>query len=243
MTCEKIRDELVAYCDGELSERDRIRVAAHLKTCPTCAQEEVRLGRVDQMLTSLERITPSPDFAATFWRRLEQEGHIEPESRWSRWWREWQESITNWQMLPALAGAASILVFFAYLQSHRPDRVQTSAPAPTARALSSTAKNETMLASSRSDAEVPTQLTEKPGFFVNYGVIADLEKFSRFDEIAATAVPAKHDIELADSDIPKEVLEKPHLFTQYPILRQIERLQNLDAVLTLPTQDKKEHNG
>ena len=243
MTCKEIRDELVAYCDGELSEQDRARVAAHLRTCPTCAQEEVRLARVEHLMISLERISPSPDFAATFWQRLEQEGHIEPESRWSRWWREWQESFTSWQMLPALAGAASVLIFFAYLQSNRPDRVTTSTPASTTRALSSIAKNEVMLASSRSDSEVPAQLTEKPGLFVNYKVIADLEKFSRFDEIAAIEVPAKHEIAIADSDIPKEVLEKPHLFTQYPILKDIERLQNFEAVLTSPAQDKEEHNG
>jgi len=243
MTCKTIRDELVAYCDGELSAHDHARVAAHLRTCSACTQEEARLTRVEQLLTSLERLTPSPEFTATFWQRIEQEGHSEPESRWSRWWREWHELFTSRQMLPALAGAASVLVFFAYLQSNRPDRITTSTPVPATRALSSAAKKGVMSASSRADVDIPAQLAEQLGLFVNYRVITDLEKFSRFDEIAAIEVPAKHDIELADNDIPKEVLEKPYLFTQYPILKDIERLQNLEAVLTFPAQDKEEHNG
>ena len=91
MICETIRTHLVAYRDGELSEQDRARVTAHLHTCPACTREEKQLERVEQMLISLERITPSPDFATTFWRRLEQEGQSsreEPESRVARWWRE-----------------------------------------------------------------------------------------------------------------------------------------------------------
>lgn len=237
MTCEEIRSELIAYRDGELLEQDRARVAAHLKTCPTCTQEEVRLARVDLLLTGLERITPSPDFAATFWRRLEQEGQIEPESRWAQWWREWRESVARWQMLPALAGAASVLVFFAYLYSSGPDRVTTSASAP--RSLAGPmAKKE-----AAAGADAPPQLAEKLGFFLNYTAIADLEKFSRFDEIAAVGLPAEHETELTDSDIPKEVLENPRLFTHYPILKDMEKLQNLEAVLPSPTQDKEEHHG
>ena len=108
MTCETIRKELVAYRDGELLERDRAQIAAHLSTCAACAREEARLARVSQLLTTLERVTPSPDFAATFWRRLEQEGQGERESGFARWWREW---LAGWQLMPALAGAASLLVF------------------------------------------------------------------------------------------------------------------------------------
>ena len=52
MTCETIRKELVAYRDGELRERDRAQIAAHLSTCAACAREEARLS-------ALSRKTPA----------------------------------------------------------------------------------------------------------------------------------------------------------------------------------------
>src|SRR3989442_13704782 len=112
MTCETIRKELVAYRDGELRERDRAQIAAHLSTCAACTREAARLARVSQLLTNLERVTPSPDFAATFWRRLDQEGQVERESWFARWWREW---LTAWQLMPALARGAMQLVFSRFL--------------------------------------------------------------------------------------------------------------------------------
>src|SRR5229473_2204397 len=65
MTCETIRSHLVAYRDGELPEPDRAHVAAHLSTCPVCTREDAQLAGVHQLLTNLERITPSPDSADT----------------------------------------------------------------------------------------------------------------------------------------------------------------------------------
>src|SRR5437764_12871515 len=103
MTCKTIRKELVAYRDGELRERDRAQIAAHLSTCATCARAEARLVRVSQLLTTLERVTPSPDFAPTFWRRLEQAGQAERAS-WAT--RRCRERPSGWQMMPVLAGAA-----------------------------------------------------------------------------------------------------------------------------------------
>src|SRR3989442_10829555 len=128
MTCETIKKELVAYRDGELRERDRAQIAAHLSTCAACTREEARLVRVSQLLTTLERVTPSPDFAATFWRRLEQEGQGERESRFARWWREW---LARWQVMPGLAGAARPLGFLSYvLSSPTPPPTSPSAPPP-----------------------------------------------------------------------------------------------------------------
>src|SRR5262249_55247532 len=158
MTCETIRTHLVAYRDGELPEQERARVAAHLSGCSACTREEAQLARVNQMLADLERVMPSPDFAATFWRRLEQEGQSrqeEPESRLARWWREWRESLSGWQLAPALAGAASLLVFLSYILSSRPVTTPTPSAQPAAQV----------------PADVPAPLLEQPGLFANYKVI------------------------------------------------------------------------
>ncbi|MBI3301718.1 MAG: zf-HC2 domain-containing protein, partial [Deltaproteobacteria bacterium] len=217
--CETIRNELVAYRDGELPERDRARIAAHLRTCLACTQEEARLARVNQLLANLERITPSPDFATTFWRRLKQEGQVEQESWFARWWREW---LTGWQWAPALAATASLLVFLGYLFSGHPT-TPTPPPAP---------------------PDVPAQVAKQPGLFVNYKILADLDRLAHFDEIAAVESTPEHTSELArEEDLPPAVLENPGFFVHYPILQKMEQLQNLETVLDLPGDEDQQHRG
>jgi hypothetical protein len=228
MTCETIRTHLVAYRDGELPEQERTRVAAHLSGCSACTREETQLARVNQMLAGLERITPSPDFAATFWRRLEQEGQSrqeEPESRLAQWWREWRESLSGWQLTPVLAGAASLLVFLGYILSSRP--VMTPLTQPVSQV-----------------ADVPAPLVEEPGFFVNYQVIADLDKLSHLDEIATVQLPGERDTALvSEGDLPPDLLKDPGFFVHYPLLQKMEKLENLEAVLDLPTEGDEHNRG
>ena len=225
MTCETIRKELVAYRDGELLERDRAQIAAHLSTCAACAREEARLVRVSQLLTTLERVTPSPDFAATFWRRLEQEGQVERESWFARWWREW---LTGWQLMPALAGAASLLVFLSYVLSSHPPTTTTPSASPSALLK----------------INVPAPVAEKPGLFVNYGIIADLDKLAHFDEVAALENAPQDASTLARTeDLPPALVENPNLFVHYPILEKMEQLQNFEAVLDLPAGEDEQRRG
>jgi hypothetical protein len=230
MICETIRTHLVAYRDGELPEQERTRVAAHLSGCSACSREEAQLARVNQMLAGLERVTPSPDFAATFWRRLEQEGQSrqeEPESRLTQWWREWRESLSGWQLTPVLAGAASLLVFLGYILSSRPVMTPTPLTQPVSQV-----------------ADVPAPLVEKPGFFVNYQVIADLNKLSHLDEVAAVQLPGERDTELvSEGDLPPDLLKDPGFFVHYPLLQKMEKLENLEAVLDLPTEGDEHNRG
>jgi hypothetical protein len=240
MICEDMQEELVAYCDGELPEEDRAQIAAHLSTCSACSRDVAQYTRVSTLLTQqVERITPSPDFAATFWQRLEQEKHIFPaqESRLSRWWREWRESLTGWQMMPALAGAVSILVFFGYIVSDRgPTRGQQTGNNPPPQNTSTSVKRPPT-------PEVPALVREKAGLFVNYRVIADLEKFSRFDEIAAVQLPEEPPTSIAENDIPRDLLEKPGFFANYPMLQKMEELKNLETVLDAPPDGNDKSHG
>jgi hypothetical protein len=243
MICEEIQEELVAYCDGELAAEDRTRITAHLGTCSACSREVAQLTRIHAAFTQVERVTPSPDFAATFWQRLEQEKRATPvrEGRFARWWREWRESLSGWQLAPALAGAASILIFFGYIVSDRGPQtsdkrtrgepVHTANPAPSQSLAGEQAP------------EVPALIREKPGLFVNYRVIADLEKFSRFDEIAAVQLPDEPPIDIAESDVPKDLLEKPGLFANYPMLQKMEELKNLETVLDAPPDGEDKNHG
>lgn len=238
MICEDIQEELVAYCDGELPEEDRARIAVHLSTCSACSRDVAQYTRVNTLLTQVERITPSPDFAATFWQRLEQEKRIAPvqESRFARWWREWRDSLTSWQLAPTLAGAASIAIFFGYIMSDRGPENRGHVPG------TRSSQGAPHTPGPSTPPTVPALVQEKTGLFVNYRVITELEKFSKFDEIAAVQLPETAPIGIAENDLPEDLREKPNFFAHYPMLQKMEELKNLETVLDAPPEgDDKSH--
>jgi len=239
MICEEIREELVAYQDGELAEQDRKHVTIHLSTCPACTQEAASLARIGQMFGNLERVTPSPDFAANFWQRLEHERQPQPENRFAQWWRELRESMTNWHLTPALVGVASVLIFFVAF-SQKPDRTLLTAGPDSL----ITKKPETVAKPAMSkEPMVPAEVMEESDLFIDYTMIAELDRFARFDEIAAVDLSTEQPSEVTEADIPKEVLDDPGFFAHYPMLQQLERLKNLDAVLASPSQNEADPQG
>jgi hypothetical protein len=237
-TCELIQEELVAYRDGELSDQAREQVTAHLQTCSACAREEARLAHIEQLLMTMERVTPSPQFAAAFWQRLEQEkaqSHMaEPsiplprEHRLSQWWREVKATLSGWQVAPVLAAAASVLVFVGYLLHPQP----TPSGKPES---ASTAPIKSAAPTVHPVPEAPADLVDKLGLFVNYRVIADLDRLSHFDEIASVQLPPEQETQVAkEEELPPDLLQNPSFFAHYPILKKMDQLQHLEAVLEAP---------
>lgn len=250
MTCKFVQEELVAYRDGELPEQDREQIAAHLKTCAECAREEAQLIQVEYLLATMERMTPSPDFAATFWKRLEQERgqagaerlRVAPlqERPLVRWWRELRETMEAWQVAPALAAVASLLVFFAYFftvsPTQTPTETPTSMPAPVPQKLAA-------VPTQTAPPKVPPDLTERLAFYTNYNIISDLERFSHLEEIAAIELPTEETTEIVkEDDIPPELLQNPSFFAHYPILERMDKLQNLESVLETPATEEDPHS-
>lgn len=228
MTCATIRNELVAYRDGELPELDRERIAAHLHTCPVCSQEERQLARLDQLLTRLERITPSPDFATTFWRKLEQERPTETKENWlGHWWHEW---LSGWRMAPALVAAASLLIFFGYVLSSR--QPTTLTPSVSQDAPAQVAKGP---------APIPAQPDRSRG---EDEVSSGPEKFAQSGEMRETEAAAEPEAEFArPEDLPPPLLENPSFFVHYPMLQKMEELQNFEAILALPGDQETQNRG
>ena len=139
--------------------------------------------------------------------------------------------------MPALAGMASILVFFGYIVS---DHGPTGGPQP---GNNPPPVNTSPPVKRPPTPEVPALVREKAGLFVNYRVIADLEKFSRFDEIAAVQLPEEPPTSIAENDIPRDLLEKPGFFANYPMLQKMEELKNLETVLDAPPDGNDKSHG
>lgn len=237
MTCEKIKKELVAYRHGELAERERAWVVDHLRTCPSCIREDAQLAHVNQLLTNLERITPSPGFAMAFQRRLAQEGQLEQESGESRliqWWREW---LSSWQLAPALAGAASLLVFLGYLLS---GNLPIEQQAPLAPGIPGQVAQQ----SDPSMTDAAAEAIERPELFVDYRAIADLDRLAHFDEVASTeSAPEPEPAVAREEELPPELRQDPSFFASYPILQRMEQLENMDAVLSVSSGSEEQHKG
>jgi hypothetical protein len=245
-TCELIREELIAYHDGELSEQAQEQVTAHLQTCEACAHEEAQLRRVGQLLMTMKRVVPSPQFAATFWQRLELENNqrrvVEPstllprEHRLAQWWRKVKATLNAWQVAPVLAAAASVLVFFGYLLH--------SQPTPPVKPEPASAPQKSIEPVVPSAPEAPADLVDKLGLFVNYKVIADLDRLSHFDEIAAVQPPPEHETQVVkEEELPPDLLQNPSFFAHYPILEKMDQLQHLEAVLGAPSKDEAQSHG
>jgi hypothetical protein len=196
------------------------------------------------LLTRVERVTLSLDFADTFWQRLAQEERQVPqESRWTRWWREWRAVLTGWQMAPALAGAASILVFFGYVISHKgTDQPARQSSSPTMVAQRGLAK-QTEAAVRMQSPEASPELAEKLDLFLDYRVITDLEKFSDFEKIETVQLEPEEDVALVETEVPSDVRENSEFFAQYPILEKLDGLQNFDAVLDASVDDEEQSHG
>ena len=141
-----------------------------------------------------------------------------------------REALYEWHVAPALAAAASLLVFFSYFFVSPPTKILT---VPTEPILASAPQKA---APTPVPPGVPADLLENLELYTQYQVIADLEEFSQFNEIAAVQLPPEDPTELAEEDkLPPELLQNPSFFAHYPILQEMDKLENLEAVLGTPT--------
>ena len=86
MNCERTRDNLVAYLDGEPTAEQRAEIEAHIQLCPQCAAELQRLRAVRADLSlavpaGLEQVQLSPDAAERIRARLRREGQRRSRAR------------------------------------------------------------------------------------------------------------------------------------------------------------------
>ena len=70
MNCKRAHRRLSAYLDGELPNREALRLEEHLTACPSCQAEADRLRQAWQVLSATEEIRPSPQFQAGVWNAI-----------------------------------------------------------------------------------------------------------------------------------------------------------------------------
>ena len=262
----QVTPELVAYLDGELSERDHRRVAAAVGDSVHLQDEAARLARIGSAVAELERVAPSADFAATFQRRLEREGRFEPESRLARWrrtWSAWQArfiakegwALGSGQWTSVVVPVASLLIILATLfsgtlsslpspQLTRSEQIPAQTEAIRARAaLADDSARLPPPSEPRPRSErIPAQVVENAAFFRDYWLTARLERWTHFDDIMRTRVPRRPS-SLTQAQLPSPLIENPSFFMHYQILRRMEQFQHFESVQSLPFDRADQRQG
>ena len=73
MKCQKIKKRLSVFVDGEVKEKEKNKILAHLSTCPYCEQEAKTLFLLQALLEQeKETIKPSPYFTNKLEQRIAQ---------------------------------------------------------------------------------------------------------------------------------------------------------------------------
>lgn len=67
MTHEEIKTLIPAYLEGELDEKDRKLVEAHLAGCAECQQECEELGQLEEVLNKMAFKQPAKDIWDVYW--------------------------------------------------------------------------------------------------------------------------------------------------------------------------------
>lgn len=141
MTCDKIREQLTAYLDGELEGDRGTPVRGHLRTCDECRQ----IATDEAALRDGLRALPPLDPPSTLWSGVQArlaDAEVAESKR-----PAWRRALTRWAPLAprfgmitgALAAAAVLLVWRAHRHEEpapspiaQQDTVVTPPPAPPA---------------------------------------------------------------------------------------------------------------
>ena len=113
MNCQKIKKLLNPYIDQVLDAESLQQVEEHLKSCPTCQDEYLRLK---EMVTSLNSLSPQPapaDFTQSIMAKISQK-EIQIQTSWMDLLKK-RISIPRFSFrLIGVAAAAVAVMFFAF---------------------------------------------------------------------------------------------------------------------------------
>ncbi len=113
MNCQKIKKILNPYIDQILDAESLHQVEEHLKSCPTCQDEYLRLKEMVVSLNFLPQISAPQNFTLNLMAKILEE-EIQIQSSWIDHIKK-QVSIPRFSFrLAGVAAASALIVFFAF---------------------------------------------------------------------------------------------------------------------------------
>jgi anti-sigma factor RsiW len=200
---------MLPYVDGKLSDRECAAVGAHLQRCPTCAGELAAVKRLCEVLDrdvarDVPGRVPSGLENATM-RRIRAAEIAVPDDGAPRlrWVLPWATALAAAGLALYLTGGRDRTHPGAMRSEHEltavtpeaplagvpPDHVPTQLAAKARRASAGGAmKGEASVEDGRaadgsSTDDVPVELRNTPGLFVDFPIIDELDKFEHYDSI------------------------------------------------------------
>lgn len=132
MTCEKTREQLTAYLDGELEGDRGTAVRGHLRTCDACRALSTDEAALRDGLRSLPPVDPPASLWANVQAQLAQEEVAESERpAWRRTLSRWMPLAPRFALGMSFVAAAAVLVV-VWRSHHRPRPHEDLALAPVA---------------------------------------------------------------------------------------------------------------
>jgi len=113
MNCKKIEELLNPYIDQELDAESTQTIEEHLKSCPTCQDEYLKLKEMVASLNFLPQVSAPQNLTQNIMAKISQE-EIQIQSSWIDNLKK-QISIPQLSFrLVGTAAAAALVVFFAF---------------------------------------------------------------------------------------------------------------------------------
>jgi len=126
MRCQRIQPHLLAFIEGELTQRQRGKVVMHVAACPACTSTLRRLHQTLHMVQAMPVPEPSPGFWEAFRTTLHQRIRQEETAHSGR--RRFHiKDLLLWPK-PVLAAMALSLLLVSSLPFLRGYRGQRAAP-------------------------------------------------------------------------------------------------------------------
>ncbi len=163
-SCQAVEQDLVAWCDGELSERQARRITEHVSACAACAGEAERTrSAIAWQKRALVDITAATVDTQALQTKLRRALAAEPDARMP-WW--------GWFLRPvAVAGACAValvvVVFFSVVGGPKAVLIPLGVEPP------------------------PVAVSSEPELFENYQLIQHLDALENFDTVES--VPLDED--------------------------------------------------
>ncbi len=107
MRCRKVRSYLSAYCNDELSGRNRLAVSEHLSTCSTCRKEEAFYKSLSDARSEIGELRVSDDFNTELLNRIARERFAE--TRTEAFLPKSAPRVTWGQLVPVVVTACLVL--------------------------------------------------------------------------------------------------------------------------------------
>jgi hypothetical protein len=124
MNCKEIQDNLSAYIDKALPEKEMVLIEEHLSRCPECLEEYEAIKDTINMISSLEEIIPPASFRRELRQKLEKAAQKQEKPSVQGLIHTWLSKLRISGLMPVAAALILMLAIVPFMA----DNIKMGAP-------------------------------------------------------------------------------------------------------------------